>query len=79
VAYELGVEGGQFKLGGKRVTVADRVTNIYRREAEVWKIVHHHTDIAQSAIDALTRLKKKQKKKKRRRKSEIRGDLRLAL
>ena len=66
VAYELGVERGQFMLGGKKVTIADRVTNIYRREAEIWKIVHHHTDIAQSAIDALSRLKKKKKKKKKK-------------
>jgi ketosteroid isomerase-like protein len=64
VAYELGVERGQFKLGGKKVTIADRVTNIYRREADDWKIVHHHTDIAQAAIDALSRLKKKKKQKK---------------
>jgi ketosteroid isomerase-like protein len=64
VAYELGVERGQFKLGGKKVAIADRVTNIYRREADDWKIVHHHTDIAQAAIDALGRLNKKKKKKK---------------
>jgi ketosteroid isomerase-like protein len=64
VAYELGVERGQFKLGGKKVAIADRVTNIYRREADDWKIVHHHTDIAQAAIDSLGRLNKKKKKKK---------------
>lgn len=43
-AYETGVEQGQFKLVGQRVAVEHRVTNIYRREAGEWKIVHHHTD-----------------------------------
>jgi ketosteroid isomerase-like protein len=61
VAYELGVERGQFTLAGKKVKIADRVTNIYRQETGAWKIVHHHTDIAQSAIDVLSRLKKKKK------------------
>jgi ketosteroid isomerase-like protein len=61
VAYELGVERGQFVLAGKKVTIADRVTNIYRLEAGTWKIVHHHTDIAQSAIDVFSRLRKKKK------------------
>jgi ketosteroid isomerase-like protein len=58
-AYELGVEHGQFTLAGKPVTGECRVTNIYRRESGAWKIVHHHTDIAQSMIDALSRLGKK--------------------
>src|ERR1700730_10237549 len=58
-AYELGVEHGQFTLAGQPVTGESRVTNIYRRESGAWKIVHHHTDIAQSMIDALSRLGKK--------------------
>jgi len=70
VAYELGVERGQFRLAGQKVTVADRVTNIYRLESGVWKIVHHHTDIAQTAIDALDRLKKKNKKDKKKEKKK---------
>jgi ketosteroid isomerase-like protein len=47
-AYELGVEHGQFTLAGQPVTGECRVTKIYRRESGAWKIVHHHTDIAQS-------------------------------
>ena len=58
-AYELGVEHGQFTLAGEPVTGDCRVTNIYRRESGAWKIVHHHTDTAQSMIDVLSRLKKK--------------------
>jgi ketosteroid isomerase-like protein len=59
VAYELGVEHPQLTLGGQLVTGDIRVTNIYRRESGAWKIVHHHTDPAQSMIDVLSRLEKK--------------------
>ena len=47
-AYELGIEHVQVILAGQPVTGDVRVTNIYRRESGAWKIVHHHTDIAQS-------------------------------
>jgi ketosteroid isomerase-like protein len=56
VAYEVGMEHGQFKLAGQEVTIEHRVTNIYRREAGVWKIVHHHTDISPAMLDILSRL-----------------------
>ena len=59
MAYELGVEHGQFTLAGQPVTIDCRVTNIYRRDSGAWKIVHHHTDTAQAMIDVLSRLKKK--------------------
>ena len=59
VAYELGVEHPQLTLGGQPVTGDIRVTNIYRRESGAWKIVHHHTDTAQSMIDMLSRLGKR--------------------
>ena len=59
VAYELGVEHPQLTLGGQPVTGDIRVTNIYRRESGAWKVVHHHTDAAQSMIDVLSRLEKK--------------------
>jgi ketosteroid isomerase-like protein len=58
-AYELGVEHVKFTLAGQPVTGDCRVTNIYRRESGAWKIVHHHTDTAQSMIDAVSRSKKK--------------------
>jgi ketosteroid isomerase-like protein len=32
-AYEMGVERGQFTLGGQQVVIDCRVTNIYRRES----------------------------------------------
>jgi ketosteroid isomerase-like protein len=57
-AYELGIEHGRFTLAGKPVVGDCRVTKIYRRESGAWKVVHHHTDIAQSMIDVVSRLKK---------------------
>ena len=46
VAYEVGVEHVEAKLGGQKVGAKIRVTNIYQREAGAWKITHHHTDMS---------------------------------
>ncbi len=59
LAYELGVERGQAKLGGLQATLDHRVTNIYRREAGSWKIVHHHTDVSPAMLDVLKQLQAK--------------------
>lgn len=56
MAYELGNEHGQFELAGKQVTIEHRVTNIYRREAGEWRIVHHHTDVSPAMLDVLSTL-----------------------
>jgi ketosteroid isomerase-like protein len=53
LAYEVGIEHGKITLGGHKVAMEHRVTNIYRRESGVWKIVHHHTDPSQAMLDAL--------------------------
>ena len=46
VAYTLGTEHGQLKVGAETLGIDQRVTNIYRREEGEWKMVHHHTDQA---------------------------------
>jgi ketosteroid isomerase-like protein len=56
VAYEVGVEQGQAKVAGEQFAIEQRVTNIYRREAGEWKIVHHHTDVSPAMLDILSRL-----------------------
>jgi ketosteroid isomerase-like protein len=56
IAYEVGVEDAEFKLGGEKVTGQIRVTNIYTREAGEWKITHHHTDLAPAMVEILNRL-----------------------
>jgi ketosteroid isomerase-like protein len=56
LAYEVGVEHGQAKLAGEQVTIEHRVTNVYRREAGEWKVVHHHTDVSPAMVDLLRRL-----------------------
>jgi ketosteroid isomerase-like protein len=45
-AYELGTEHVDATLAGQPVRREVRVTNIYRREAGTWRIVHHHVDAA---------------------------------
>jgi ketosteroid isomerase-like protein len=59
LAYELGVERGQATIAGQQVTLDHRVTNVYRREAGSWKIVHHHTDLSPAMLDILKRLQAK--------------------
>ena len=52
-AYTLGTEHGQATIGDATVGIDWRVTNIYRREADGWKIVHHHTDFSSVVAEAL--------------------------
>jgi ketosteroid isomerase-like protein len=52
-AYTLGTEDGQGRIGDETVGIEWRVTNIYRREAGGWKIVHHHTDFSSEVAQAL--------------------------
>ena len=56
LAYELGNERGQAIFSGHPVTLDHRVTNIYRLEADSWKIVHHHTDVSSAMLDVLNQM-----------------------
>ena len=56
MAYEVGIEQGQATLAGEQIAIEHRVTNVYRREAGGWKIVHHHTDLSPAMLDLLGRL-----------------------
>ena len=56
MAYEVGVERGHAIMAGEDVAIEHRVTNVYRREDGVWKIVHHHTDLSPAMVDLLARL-----------------------
>jgi len=59
LAYEVGTEEGTLTLGGLKVPIEHRVTNIYRREPGGWKVVHHHTDASPAMMDVLARLQGK--------------------
>lgn len=56
LAYQVGTEAGECTLAGEHVSIEHRVTNVYRREAGGWKIVHHHTDLSPAMQDILARL-----------------------
>jgi ketosteroid isomerase-like protein len=56
VAYELGVEQGEGKVGGHSVAFRHRVTNIYRRESGEWRMIHHHSDTSPAMLDVLAKL-----------------------
>jgi len=43
-------------LAGQHVSFEQRVTNISRREARGWKIVHHHSDPSPAMQDVPERL-----------------------
>ena len=59
MAYEVGSERGHAKLAGEDVKIDHRVTNVYRRGADGWKIVHHHTDLSSDMMDLVARLQQK--------------------
>ena len=56
LAYEIGVEHAEFKLGGQMVAGQIRVTNIYQREDGAWKMIHHHTDTSPAMQDVISGL-----------------------
>jgi ketosteroid isomerase-like protein len=52
-AYEVGVEHAEFSVGGTKLTVNSRFTNIYYRESGRWKVIHHHGDKSPGISEAL--------------------------
>jgi ketosteroid isomerase-like protein len=52
-AYTLGTEHGPGRVGDGTVRIEWRVTNIYRREEDGWKMVHYHTDFSSEVAEAL--------------------------
>jgi len=56
LACELGIERGRARFAGDWVDLDHRVTNLYRREAGGWKVVHHHTDVSPGMLKVLERL-----------------------
>lgn len=55
-AIETGVERGRAVLAGEEFTLEYRVTNVYLRTEDGWRMVHHHTDLSPPIIDLLARL-----------------------
>ena len=57
-AVETGVEVGEAILAGETTPLEYRVTNVYTRTGDGWRMVHHHTDTSTPLIDLITRLNK---------------------
>lgn len=55
-AIETGVERGHVVLAGEDMQLEYRVTNVYVRTEDGWRMVHHHTDLSTPIIDLLARL-----------------------
>lgn len=56
VAREVGVERGYIVMGGERVEVDGRVTNIYQRGDDGWVMVHHHADPSPAMIAVVNKM-----------------------
>jgi ketosteroid isomerase-like protein len=56
LAYEIGVERGNMAVAGQTVTINQRVTNIYQRQRDGWKLVHHHADISPEMVEIVKQL-----------------------
>ncbi|MBT4584753.1 MAG: SnoaL-like domain-containing protein [Phycisphaerae bacterium] len=53
MGYTVTDEVGQnMTAGGEPIEVRFRATNIFRKEKGGWKMVHHHTDLSSSLINA---------------------------
>ncbi|WP_417668147.1 YybH family protein [Roseibium sp.] len=57
-AIETGVERGRAVLADEEIALEYRVTNVYLRTEDGWRMVHHHTDLSMPIIDLLTRLER---------------------
>lgn len=55
-AIETGVERGSGVLAGEEIALEYRVTNVYVRTEDGWRMVHHHTDLSTPIIGLLARL-----------------------
>ncbi|WP_187430943.1 hypothetical protein ROLI_033320 [Roseobacter fucihabitans] len=55
-AIETGWERGRVILAGEEIVLEYRVTNVYVRTQDGWRMVHHHTDLSEPIIDLLARL-----------------------
>lgn len=44
--------GQDIVLDGKAISLSHRATNIFRKEDNEWKMVHHHADMSSSLLTA---------------------------
>ena len=56
LAYELATEHVSMRVADTPIEGEYRATNVYRLEDGEWKMVHHHSDLSESFVEALAGL-----------------------
>lgn len=60
MSFEIGIEQLQkVIIAGEELNGEVRVTNIYQKEGETWKMIHHHSDTHSGMLEVLRRLQSK--------------------
>ncbi len=60
MAFEVGIEQvQQLTLAGQDVKGEVRVTNIYHKDGDAWKMIHHHSDTLPVMMEILASLQSK--------------------
>lgn len=56
MAVETGVETGELVIAGHAASIHHRVTNVYRKGADGWRLQHHHADLSPAMLEILQKL-----------------------
>jgi hypothetical protein len=56
LAYETGTEHVNVLMAKDQVQSSFRVSNVYRREGNDWRMVHHHVDSDPTIVELLSKL-----------------------
>jgi len=56
MAVETGVEIGNLVIAGHEASIHHRVTNVYRKGEDGWRLQHHHADLSPAMLEILEKL-----------------------
>ncbi|WP_431195202.1 nuclear transport factor 2 family protein [Bauldia litoralis] len=58
MAVETGVETGELVIAGHAASIHHRVTNVYRKGADGWRLQHHHADLSPAMLENTPKAKR---------------------